>query len=91
MKALQLKLRPEEQAALSIHGTDMPEAYKYYLQARGYLLGYTKSENVDNAIVMAGEALKLDQNFGQAKAVLGETYWRKYWHTKQAVAQTCEG
>src|SRR5258708_6286814 len=83
VKALHLKLRPEEQAALSIHGTDKPEAYKYYLQARGYLLAYTKSENVDNAIVMAGEALKLDANFGQAKAVLGEAYWRKYWHTKQ--------
>ncbi len=83
VKALRLKLRPEEQAALSIHGTDKPEAYKYYLQARGYLLAYTKSENVDNAIVMAGEALKLDPNFGQAKAILGEAYWRKYWHTKQ--------
>ncbi len=83
VKALQLKLRPEEQAALSIHGTDKPEAYKYYLQARGYLLDYTKGENVENAIVMVGEALKIDPNFGQAKAALGEAYWRRYWLTKQ--------
>jgi serine/threonine-protein kinase len=83
VKALQLKLRPEEQAALNIHGTDKPEAYKYYLQARGYLLEYAKSENVENAIVMVGEALKIDPNFGRAKAVLGEAYWRKYWLTKQ--------
>ena len=83
VKALQLNLRPEEQAALNIHGTDKPEAYRYYLQARGYLLDYTKAENVDNAIVMAGEALKIDPNFGQAKAALGEAYWRRYWLTKR--------
>jgi tetratricopeptide (TPR) repeat protein/TolB-like protein/predicted Ser/Thr protein kinase len=83
VKALQLKLRPEEQAALNVHGTDQAAAYKYYLQASGYLLDYAKSENVENAIVMADEALKLDPNFGKAKAVLGEAYWRKYWLTKQ--------
>jgi eukaryotic-like serine/threonine-protein kinase len=83
VKALQLNLRPEEQAALNVHGTDQPAAYKYYLQARGYLLDYVKSENVENAIVMVREALKLDPNFGKAKAALGEAYWRKYWHSKQ--------
>ena len=83
VKALQLKLRPEEQAALNVHGTDQPEAYKYYLQAAGYLLDYAKAENVENAIIMANEALKLDPNFGKARAVLGEAYWRKYWLSKQ--------
>jgi eukaryotic-like serine/threonine-protein kinase len=83
VKALQLKLRPEEQAALNIHGTDQAAAYKYYLQASGYLLDYAKPENIENAIIMANEALKLDPNFGKARAVLGEAYWRKYWLTKQ--------
>jgi serine/threonine protein kinase/tetratricopeptide (TPR) repeat protein len=83
VKALQLKLRPEEQAALNVHGTDQPTAYKYYLQARGYLLDYVKTENVENAIVMVLEALKLDPNFGKAKAALGEAYWRKYSLSKQ--------
>lgn len=83
VKALKLNLRPEEQTALTVHGTDQPAAYKYYLQARGYLLDYTKKENVEDAIVMVEEALKLDPNFGQAKAVLGEAYWRKYWLTKE--------
>jgi tetratricopeptide (TPR) repeat protein/predicted Ser/Thr protein kinase/TolB-like protein len=95
VKALHLQLRPEELAALNIHGTDQPEAYRFYLQARGYLLDYAKTENVENAILMAREALKLDPNFGMAKAVLGETYWLKYSNTKQkqwiAPAQTdCE-
>jgi len=83
IKALRLQLRPEEQAALNVHGTDQPEAYRYYLQARGYLLDYAKTENVENAILMAREALKLDPNFGMAKAVLGETYWLKYSNTKE--------
>jgi serine/threonine-protein kinase len=83
VKALRLQLRPEEQAALNVHGTDQAEAYRYYLQARGYLLDYAKTENVENAILMAREALKLDPNFGMAKAVLGETYWLKYSNTKQ--------
>jgi eukaryotic-like serine/threonine-protein kinase len=95
VKALRLQLRPEEQAALNVHGTDQAEAYRYYLQARGYLLDYAKTENIENAILMAREALKLDPNFGMAKAVLGETYWLKYSNTKQkqwtAPAQTdCE-
>jgi serine/threonine-protein kinase len=82
IKALKLQLRPEEEAALKVHGTDRPEAYRYYLQARGYLLDHSKAENLDNAALMAREALKLDPNFGMAKAVLGESEWLKYTDTK---------
>jgi tetratricopeptide (TPR) repeat protein len=82
VKALQLKLRPEDETTLKVHGTTVPAAYNYYLQARGYLVDYTKLENVENAIVMNKEALKLDPNFGSAKASLGEAYWRKYSLTK---------
>jgi tetratricopeptide (TPR) repeat protein/tRNA A-37 threonylcarbamoyl transferase component Bud32 len=84
VRALGLKLRSNEQAALQVHGTTQPEAYNYYLRARGYLLNFTSAENVDNAITMVRESLKVDKNFGMAKAALGEAYWRKYWHTKQA-------
>ncbi|HEX8797090.1 MAG TPA: protein kinase [Terriglobales bacterium] len=82
VRALQLKLRTEEQTALKVHGTANPEAYDYYLQARGYLLDYTKLDNVENALLMSRAALKLDTNFGSAKASLGEAYWRKYGSTK---------
>jgi eukaryotic-like serine/threonine-protein kinase len=92
VKGLGLQLRPEEEAALKYHGTDKAAAYQYYLQAQGYLLDHTKAENLDNAVLMAREALKLDPNFGMAKAVRGEAYWRKYSDTKQkqwiATAQT---
>jgi serine/threonine-protein kinase len=83
IKALQLQLRPEEQAAVQYHGTDNATAYRYYLQAQGYLLNTSQPENLDNAGVMAREALKLDPNFGMAKAVLGESYWAKYFVNKQ--------
>jgi eukaryotic-like serine/threonine-protein kinase len=82
VSALHLKLRPEEQTALKLHGTASSEAYNYYIQARGYLVDYTKPENLENAIVMSREALKVDPNFGAAKASLGESYWRKYALTK---------
>jgi len=82
VSALHLKLRPEEQTALKLHGTASPEAYNYYIQARGYLVDYTKMGNLDNATVMSREALKVDPNFGAARASLGESYWRKYALTK---------
>jgi eukaryotic-like serine/threonine-protein kinase len=84
VRALQLNLRSDEQAALRVHGTSNRAAYSYYLRSRGYLLNFTDAENVDSAITMTNEALKIDSNFGMAKAALGEAYWRKYWHTKQA-------
>jgi tetratricopeptide (TPR) repeat protein/TolB-like protein/predicted Ser/Thr protein kinase len=83
VKALRLQLQPEEETALKYHGTDNPEAYQYYLQAQGYLLDHTKIEKLDIAALMARDALKLDPNFGMAKAVLGESYWFKYSDTKQ--------
>ncbi|MGA7218517.1 MAG: protein kinase [Candidatus Sulfotelmatobacter sp.] len=83
IKALHLQLRPEEEAAMKYHGTDKAEAYQYYLQAQGYLLDGTKAENRENAALMARAALKLDPNFGMAKAVLGESYWRRYSDSKQ--------
>ena len=82
VKALHLQLRPEEAAALKYHGTDKATAYEYYLQAHGYLLN-GKLEDLENAALMAREALRLDPNFGMAKAALGESYWRKYSETKQ--------
>ena len=83
VKQLRLQLRPEEIAALKYYGTDQAAAYEYYLQAQGYLLDSNKAENRDNAALMASEALKLDPNFGMAKAALGESYWLKYSDTKQ--------
>jgi serine/threonine-protein kinase len=83
IKDLHLQLRPEEEAALKYHGTDQAAAYNYYLQAQGYLLNNSQAESLDNAALMAREALKLDPNFGMAKAVLGESYWSRFYYSKE--------
>lgn len=82
VRALHLNLRSGEQTALKVHGTTQAAAYGYYLRARGYLVDYSQKENVENAVVMAKEAIKLDPGFGMAKAALGEAYWRKYGLSK---------
>jgi len=80
--ALGFTLRPEERRELVSHGTSLPEAYNYYLQARGYLDDPFKPENANSAIAVLGEALKLDPNYGTARAELGMAYWWKYYSTK---------
>jgi len=84
VKALEIQLRPEEQKALANHGTEQPASYDYYLQGRGYLQDFQKPENVDNAIVEFDRALQYDRNYALAWSGLGEAYWRKYEHSKQA-------
>jgi len=66
-----------------MHGTSLPDAYDYYLQGKGYLQEYSaQPERVDQAVQVLTQALKLDPNFGLAKATRGEAYWDKYQHTK---------
>ena len=80
--ALEVSLRPEERRALVAHGTNLPEAYNFYLQARGYLDDPFKPENANSAIALLSQALKLDPNYGTARAELGMAYWWKYYSTK---------
>ena len=81
--ALQLSLRSEEKQALGVHSTSQPEAYQYFVQGRGYLQDSRKPENLTSAEIVFKQALKIDPNFGQAEAGLGETYWLRYQLGKQ--------
>jgi serine/threonine-protein kinase len=76
--ALQIPLRSEEKQALGAHSTNSPEAYQYYFQGRGYLQEPRKPENLTSAEIVFKQALKLDPNYGQAEAALGQTYWLRY-------------
>jgi tetratricopeptide (TPR) repeat protein/tRNA A-37 threonylcarbamoyl transferase component Bud32 len=80
--ALGFSLKADESRELAFHGTSMPEAYNYYTQARGYLEDASKAANVDSAIILLGQALKADQNYGRAEAELGSAYWAKYAASK---------
>jgi tetratricopeptide (TPR) repeat protein len=81
--ALQIPLRSEEKQALAAHSTSHPEAYQYFVQGRGYLQDWGKPENLTSAEIVFKQALKIDPNFGQAQAGLGQTYWLKYQVGKQ--------
>ena len=76
--ALQFPLRSEEKQALGAHSTNLPEAYQYYVQGLGYLQDPRKPENLTSAEIVFKQALKIDPNFGQAEAGLGQTYWLRY-------------
>ena len=81
--ALQISLRGDEKQVLGAHATSQPEAYQYFVQGRGYLQDSRKPENLTSAEIVFKQALKLDPNFGQAEAGLGEAYWLKYQLGKQ--------
>jgi tetratricopeptide (TPR) repeat protein/tRNA A-37 threonylcarbamoyl transferase component Bud32 len=76
--ALGFSLKADETRELVFHGTSMPDAYNYYTQARGYLEDGSKAANVESAIILLGQALKVDPNYGRAEADLGSAYWTKY-------------
>jgi eukaryotic-like serine/threonine-protein kinase len=78
VKSLEIQLQPQEEKALTAHGTTQPTAYDYYLQGRGYLQESQKKENVDSAITVFGHALEQDSHYTLAIAGLGEAYWRRY-------------
>jgi serine/threonine protein kinase/tetratricopeptide (TPR) repeat protein len=76
--ALGFSLKADEARELAFHGTSVPDAYNYYTQARGYLEDASKAANVDSAIILLGQALKADPNYGKAEAELGSAYFAKY-------------
>ena len=76
--ALNIPLRTDEQRALAAHGTTFPEAYQYFLQGRGYLLEAFTPASFKSAQTMFKEALRIDPNYGEAKAALGETWLYAY-------------
>ncbi len=81
--ALQISLRSDEKQAFGAHSTSQPEAYQYFVQGRGYVQDWRKPENLTSAEIVFKQALKIDPNFGQAEAGLGQTYWLRYQVSKQ--------
>jgi tetratricopeptide (TPR) repeat protein len=95
LRMLELVAQPPELESLANHGTEVPGAYDFYLQGRGYLQDYDKTENLDSAITVFQRAIALDPNYALAHAGLGETYWQKYLASKdsqwvQSARHSCE-
>jgi tetratricopeptide (TPR) repeat protein/predicted Ser/Thr protein kinase len=83
LRMLDLDVPAEERRALDAHGTQVPGAYDFYLQGRGYLQNYDRPENLDSAIRVFQQALALDPKYALAYAGLGDAYWKKYETTKE--------
>ncbi len=72
VKALKLKLLPEEKAAIEQRGTDNVEAYNLYLMARSYwVTGNGGDPRQDEAIErLARRAVDIDPGYAQAWALM---------------------
>jgi serine/threonine protein kinase/regulator of sirC expression with transglutaminase-like and TPR domain len=73
VEALQVKLSPNEERALSKRPTTNPEAFDYHLRARNALYRMTKND-VKSSIQLFLRAIELDGNYADAHAGLGEAY-----------------
>jgi len=79
---LEIEIHRGQRQALESRGTQVAEAYDYYLQGRGYLQNYDRAENLDSAIEVFQHALTLDPNYALAFAGLGDAYWKKFGNDK---------
>jgi serine/threonine-protein kinase len=75
---LKLKLTDEEQQKIEKPLTKSPDAYEYYLRGRNLLFQYTShsfdDRDLDLAIEMFQEAIRLDPDFARAHYTLGRCY-----------------
>jgi len=80
VKALKLKLLPEEKQAIARRGTDNVEAYNLYLMARQtYITGNSSDDRAASAIIrLCSRATEIDPNYARAWALmaLGQTQLR---------------
>jgi tetratricopeptide (TPR) repeat protein/TolB-like protein len=81
---LQLQIPEAAREAVRPHGTQVPGAYVLYLRGEGYIENYDKPDNIDMAISSFQQALQRDRLYALAYAALGDAYWKKYLHTKDA-------
>ncbi len=78
IKGLRIKLTEDEQKKIDRLLTNSHEAYEFYLRGRDLLFQYTShsfdDRDLDLAIEMFKEAVKLDPNFARAHYTLGRCY-----------------
>ena len=92
LRTLDVELARQDRGRMQSHGTTQPRAYDSYLRARGYLQGYDRTQNLDNAIADLGRSVDADPNFALAHAGLGQAYIYKYalTHLPEFVRQAQE-
>jgi adenylate cyclase len=89
VKALELKLLPEEKRAIEQRGTSNADAYRFYLMARQQWIGGTFGDlKRDEAIArICQQAVQLDPNYAEAWALMAIAQAElRFWHGKDANA-----
>ncbi|MGA9768425.1 MAG: protein kinase [Blastocatellia bacterium] len=81
--ALQLNVSGRIRDQIARPATTNIDAFEFYSKGRAFLERRDVKANLDFAIQMFDEALKLDQDFALAYAGLGEAYWQKYQATHE--------
>jgi serine/threonine protein kinase/tetratricopeptide (TPR) repeat protein len=84
--AAALKLSVSAKVRDEIHRpvTTNIDAFELYSKGRAFIERRDVKENIDYAIQMFEEAVKLDPDFAMAHAGLGEAYWSKYQATRES-------
>jgi serine/threonine protein kinase/tetratricopeptide (TPR) repeat protein len=82
--ALKVGVSEEVRVRLAQPATVNLDAFELYSKGRAFLERRDHVGNIDFAIQMFEEALKLDPDFALAHAGLGEAFWMKYEATKDA-------
>ena len=78
LENLDIELAKEDRGRMEKHGTAQPEAYDYYLRARGYLQDYDRPDSLNNAVAGFKRSLDVDPRFALAYAGLGQAFLHKY-------------
>ncbi len=66
---------PEQRRKLIVPQNTQPAAYEAYIKGRGYLLEFSKPEDIDNAVAEFSKAIKIDPSYALGYAALGNAYW----------------
>jgi tetratricopeptide (TPR) repeat protein len=77
---LPARIKSAQRKALAVRVDTQPAAYEAYVRGRGYLVEFSKPEDIDNAIAEFAQAIKIDPNYALAYAALGNTYWAGFQH-----------
>ena len=71
---LPVRIGPAQRQKLAVKQDTKPAAYEAYMRGRGYMLEFTKPEDLDNAIAEFSQAVKIDPNYALGYAALGDAY-----------------
>jgi len=82
LRMLRVELLPMEQGLLAA-GTNEPRAHAYYLRGQGYLQNYHDEENIEAAVSLFEQSLRVDPGYARAHAGLGRALWAKYDITEE--------